>query len=175
MVPKASGPISMSKIPSPEISTGGKSEIFGDPKSTLYMLVQSGLMDSDRLNHYTLKALTLTGVSAGSVLDVPNNITVPDNISSFNSTGGTGGKGGNGGNGGNGGIEVDVDDWIRKTDSGLSSTVKVVLGVVGALLVFGLAAAVIVVRKRRQRKFAAMQEQPSMIPLQTTNGAGARA
>ncbi|KAF8927634.1 hypothetical protein BGZ47_002000, partial [Haplosporangium gracile] len=73
---RTSGPISMSELLSPEIYTNTISEIFGDPKSTIYMLVQSGYMEYGRLTSgSTLKALILTGASAGSVLNVPNNIT----------------------------------------------------------------------------------------------------
>ncbi|KAF8928410.1 hypothetical protein BGZ47_001653, partial [Haplosporangium gracile] len=63
--------------------------IFGDndsfsSSSTTYMLVQSGEL-GDRhgapgYGNYMLKALSLTGPSAGSVLEVPNNITVTDNF-----------------------------------------------------------------------------------------------
>ncbi|KAF9283471.1 hypothetical protein BGZ68_005328 [Mortierella alpina] len=160
---KASGPISMSKLPSPEVHTSGISEIFGDPASTLYMLVQSGYIKEGRIPAgATLKALVLTGANAGSVLDVPKNITVSDNISSHNAT-----IGGNRGTGHNG------DDGIKETAPGMSSPARVALGVVGAVIVIGFAFA-IVLRKRRQSKLMAMQEQSSTIHMQPTDGVGRR-
>lgn len=150
---KAVGPISMSQSPDTDTYSNTISGIFGDPTSTTYMLVQSGYTGTGAT---TLKALVLTGASAGSVLDVPNNITVPNNLSFSNTTGGNG------------------DDGSGKSVSGLSSTVKVVLGIFGVLIVIGLAFG-IVVRKRRQRKFVVMQEQPSMMLVQTTTGAVVRA
>ncbi|KAF9563066.1 hypothetical protein EC968_005004 [Mortierella alpina] len=169
---KSSGPINMAKLPTPDVNTGVISEVFGDPTSTLYMLIQSGYTRGGRPTAGTtiLKALVLTGAKAGSVLDVPNNITVSDNLSSLNATtGGSGGPGRNGGTGGNG------DDSLRTAGpSGMSSTVKVVLGVVGALVIIGTAVAIVLHRRRKQRKFMVMQEQPSTILMQPTDGVSKR-
>jgi len=75
---KALDPIQMSELPIKDLFTAATSGVFGDSTNS-YLLVQSGAL--------SLKALALTGASAGSVLDVPNNITVPDNIGfSFNSS-----------------------------------------------------------------------------------------
>ncbi|KAF9981533.1 hypothetical protein BGZ75_007114 [Mortierella antarctica] len=168
---KSSGPISMTKLPSAEVFTTGISGIFGDPASTTYLLVQSGYMNGGRPTSGTiLKALVLTGTNAGTVLDVPKNITVSDNLSSMNATtGGPEGPGRNGGSGGKG------DDELFGTvpAPGMSSTVKVILGVVGAFLVIGFALA-IVLRKRKQRKFMVMQEHSSTIHMQPTDGVGRR-
>ncbi|KAF9923930.1 hypothetical protein BGZ67_009611 [Mortierella alpina] len=168
---KSSGPISMTKLPSAKVFTTGISGIFGDPASTTYLLVQSGYMNGGRPTSGTiLKALVLTGTNAGTVLDVPKNITVSDNLSSMNATtGGPEGPGRNGGSGGKG------DDELFGTvpSPGMSSTVKVILGVVGAFLVIGFALA-IVLRKRKQRKFMVMQEHSSTIHMQPTDGVGRR-
>ncbi|KAF9081304.1 hypothetical protein BGX29_004598, partial [Mortierella sp. GBA35] len=53
------------------------------------MLVQSGVLPEsvDGYSSYTLKAVVLTGSSAGSVLDVPNNITVSDSVLHYAPTG----------------------------------------------------------------------------------------
>ncbi|KAG0306194.1 hypothetical protein BGZ99_001826 [Dissophora globulifera] len=137
---KASGPISMSQLPDPGYAMTATG-IFSDTSSTTYMLVQSGSFENASYFPGTfLKALVLTGASAGSVLDVPNNITVPNNLSFVNATGSAGGNGSNG------------DDGSGKTVAGLSPTVRVVLGIFGALIVIGLVVFGIVVRKRRQRK-----------------------
>ncbi|KFH66619.1 hypothetical protein MVEG_07144 [Podila verticillata NRRL 6337] len=91
-------PIGMSQLPVKDIYTFATTAIFGD-SSTSYMLVQSGGLSPDDaqsggpgFGSYVLKAVALTGAAAGSVLNVPNNITVQDNIAFFGrSEGGAGG------------------------------------------------------------------------------------
>ncbi|KAG0045941.1 hypothetical protein BGZ83_008850 [Gryganskiella cystojenkinii] len=77
---KALSPINMAKLPVEDQYKTYVSGVFGDA-STNYMLVQSGSLSG--LSTYTLKALALSGPSAGAILDVPNNITVSDSNLKF--------------------------------------------------------------------------------------------
>ncbi|KAG0316267.1 hypothetical protein BG000_004921, partial [Podila horticola] len=93
-------PIGMSQLPVKDMYTYATTTIFGD-SSTSYMLVQSGALSPDNtksegsgFGSYVLKAVALTGAAAGSVLNVPNNITVQDNIAFFGRGDGEGGLGG---------------------------------------------------------------------------------
>ncbi|KAF9307653.1 hypothetical protein BG003_000418, partial [Podila horticola] len=85
---KAVTPISMAKLPVKDQYSNAITGVFGD-SSTTYMLVQSGVLPEsvDGYSSYTLKAVVLTGSSAGSVLDVPNNITVSDSVLHYAPTG----------------------------------------------------------------------------------------
>lgn len=90
----------MSQLPVKDMYTYATTAIFGD-SSTSYMLVQSGALSPDYaksggsgFGSYVLKAVALTGAAAGSVLNVPNNITVQDNIAFFGRGDGEGGLGG---------------------------------------------------------------------------------
>ncbi|CAO3568853.1 unnamed protein product [Mortierella alpina] len=85
---KAVTPISMAKLPVKDEYSNAITGVFGD-SSTTYMLVQSGVLPEsvDGYSSYTLKAVVLTGSSAGSVLDVPNNITVSDSVLHYAPTG----------------------------------------------------------------------------------------
>ncbi|KAF9128459.1 hypothetical protein BG015_004335 [Linnemannia schmuckeri] len=89
---KSLDPIAMSQLPVANMLTSTVTGIFGgsnssSSSSTAYMLVQSGRLrgrnGSPGYSNYMLKALALTGPSAGSVLEVPNNITVTDNIECY--------------------------------------------------------------------------------------------
>ena len=97
----------MSQLPLKDQYTSAVTGVFGD-SSTTYLLVQSGTLSPQYGSgvSYMLKALTLSGSAAGSVLDVPNNITVTDNLT-FNATL----AGGGGGGGGGGGLSK-RDSWI---------------------------------------------------------------
>ncbi|KAG0232841.1 hypothetical protein BGW42_007850 [Actinomortierella wolfii] len=74
---KVLDPISMPKKPV-ESYPSPVSGIFGDG-TTSYMLFQTGRLEKYSSN-YQLSALALFGPSAGILMDVPNNITVSDNI-----------------------------------------------------------------------------------------------
>jgi hypothetical protein len=57
------------------------SAVFGD-SSTSYMLIQSDNTASGSVSRapVQVKALVLSGTAAGSIVDVPNNVTVSDNL-----------------------------------------------------------------------------------------------
>ncbi|KAI1293448.1 hypothetical protein EDD11_008365 [Mortierella claussenii] len=90
---KALSPVGMSQLPLKDQYTSSVTGMFGN-SSTTYMLVQSGRLPSqyDSAGTYTLKALVLSSASAGTVLDVPNNITVPDNLTYYTTQGESGGE-----------------------------------------------------------------------------------
>lgn len=85
----------MSQLPLKDQYTAAVTGVFGDSSIT-YMLVQSGKLSSQdgSAGSYMLKALTLTGSAAGFVLDVPNNITVSDNLAFYANQAAAGGGGG---------------------------------------------------------------------------------
>ncbi|KAF9080113.1 hypothetical protein BGX29_002565 [Mortierella sp. GBA35] len=94
---KALDPIAMSQLPVKDSNSFTVTGILGggdSSSSTTYMLVQSGRLygqyGSSGYSTYVLKALALTGPSTGSVVDVPNNITVSDKIAFYKATDGGG-------------------------------------------------------------------------------------
>lgn len=144
----------MSQLPIKDtFSSAILTDIIGDSSST-YMLFQSGRLSPEAtksgnpgFGSYMLKALALTGAAAGSVLNVPNNITVPDNIAFYPSAAGGG-------------------DGLQ-TIIGLATILRWIFGILGALSV---CCAIVCVRRRRQRAAVLYVQEPapSMTFTQTT-------
>ncbi|KAG0204567.1 hypothetical protein BGX28_003538 [Mortierella sp. GBA30] len=124
--------------------------IFGD-SSTTYMLVQSGRLapgyGASGFGSYLLKAVALMGAAAGSVLDVPNNITVQDNIAFYAS--------------------ATAGEW--KAVTGLGIAIRWVIGVLGFL--FSLSCVIGCVRAHRRRKIVVVEKEPTMLLMETTTTA----
>ncbi|KAF8939418.1 hypothetical protein BGZ58_009773 [Dissophora ornata] len=95
---EALSPIGMSQLPLKDQYTSAVTGVFGD-SSTTYMLVQSGKLSTQdgSAGSYMLMALALSGSAAGSVLNVPNNITVSENLTFYATQGEAGGGGGGSG------------------------------------------------------------------------------
>lgn len=124
----------MSQQPVTDLLQNTVTGIIGDSSST-YMLFQSGKLSPEAtksgnpgFGNYMLKALALTGATAGSVLNVPKNITVPDNIAFYPSSAGGG-------------------DGLQ-TVIGLSTIVRWISIILGILSFCWL---IVCIRRRRQR------------------------
>ncbi|KAG0026401.1 hypothetical protein BGZ81_006411 [Podila clonocystis] len=147
---KAQDPIGMSQLPVKNMFTDAIAGIFGDP-STMYMLVQSGHLapqyGASGFGSYVLKAVALTGGAAGSVLSVPGNITVLENIAFY--AGDTGGGGD-----------------LGKTVTGLSIIVRWVIGIFG--FIFGLGCLYGCIRHKRRKEFVVVEEKPAVLAVHTT-------
>ncbi|KAF9323201.1 hypothetical protein BG006_001665, partial [Podila minutissima] len=141
---KAQDPIGMPQLPVKNMFTDAISGIFGD-SSTTYMLVQSGHLTpqygASGFGTYVLKAVALTGGAVGSVLNVPGNITVLDNIAFY--TGDTGD--------------------IGKTMTGLSTIVRWVIGILGAI--FGLGCLYGCIRHKKKADVVVVKEKTAVVPV----------
>ncbi|KAG0026402.1 hypothetical protein BGZ81_006412 [Podila clonocystis] len=148
---KALEPIGMSQLPVEKMYKDTITGIFGD-SSTSYLLVQSGRLEAQYgasgTGSHVLKALALTGGAAGAVLNVPNNITVSDNIAFYaNGAGGGGGLG----------------DTIQAV-VGLTAAVKWIISGFSSLIVL----CCLILCFRRRRKVVYVEEQPAIVAIQTT-------
>lgn len=72
----------MTQSPTDTMDSHTVSAVFGD-SSTSYMLIQSANTASAGASAapVQVKALVLSGTAAGTIVDVPNNVTVSDNLS----------------------------------------------------------------------------------------------
>lgn len=135
---KTLDPIAMSQFPIKDLYTDSVSGIFGDSTNS-YLLLQTGALATDRgatgYTGYTLKALALSGGSAGTLLDVPNNITVEDNIGFYSNANSV-------------------------TGSGVASGLKIVGIIFGVLFV---CAVVLGVRKKKEQSRRVYV--PALIPV----------
>ncbi|KAF9323202.1 hypothetical protein BG006_001666 [Podila minutissima] len=149
---KAQDPIGMSQLPVKDMYTDAISGIFGD-SSTTYMLIQSGKLQprsgASGIGSHVLKALALTGGAAGSLLNVPNNITVPDNIAFYADAAGGGNFGDN-----------------LKTIVGIGSTLRWILYSIGILA--GICCVILGICIRRRRRVVIVEQQPEIVAVQTT-------
>ncbi|KAG0360523.1 hypothetical protein BG005_010547 [Podila minutissima] len=141
---KAQDPIGMPQLPVKNMFTDAISGIFGD-SSTTYMLVQSGHLapqyGASGFGTYVLKAVALTGGAVGSVLNVPGNITVLDNIAFY---------------------AGDTGD-IGKTMTGLSTIVRWVIGIFGASFALGCLYGCI--RHKKKADVVVVEEKIAVVPV----------
>ncbi|KAG0079424.1 hypothetical protein BGZ93_003192 [Podila epicladia] len=148
---KAQDPIGMSQLPVRNMFTDAIAGIFGDSSAT-YMLVQSGKLQpqsgASGIGSHVLKALALTGGAAGSLLNVPNNITVPDNIAFYADASG----------GGNFGDSL-------KTVVGIGNTIRWILYSIGFLA--GICCIILGICIHRKRKVV-IEQKPEIVAVQTT-------
>ncbi|KAF9579261.1 hypothetical protein BGW38_004551, partial [Lunasporangiospora selenospora] len=165
---KAAEPIAMSQLPLDATYTKYRAGIFGDASKS-FMLVQTGNLNGDstynRFGNYKLSAVQLTGAGAGSILDVPNNITVKENISfsMYSESGAPGsGNGGNGGNGGSGPGDV------ISTIVGISVAVRWVIGVASAITAFIFIFGMYRLCVRRRKAVVVEQPTPLIMHSVTT-------